>query len=189
VDKFAEQLATPHSDLRGLILQNLNLKSLSGQNLPLPVPPLAAREPEKIRDAIQEIVQSQEPELVAAIRTNAQARINQLKSAIASQVANRLSGFLNGSLSIYENWFDPFIGLRGRYNLWKPLYLTGEADIGGFGVGSEITWQLYGALGCQLTRNIYSELGYRYLYLDYDTTALIFQGSIRGAQLTVGLRF
>ena len=189
VDKFAEQLATPHSDLRSLILENLNLKSLGEVNPPLPVPPLAAREPEKIRNAIQDIIQSQEPELVAAIRTNAQARLDQLKNALATRVANRLTGFLNGSLSIYENWFDPFIGLRGRYNLWKPFYLIGEADIGGFGVGSEITWQLYGALGCQLTRNIYSELGARYLYLDYDTTALIFQGSIRGAQLTVGLRF
>jgi outer membrane autotransporter protein len=189
VNEFAAQLTTPNSDLRSLILQNLNLNSLSGRNLPLPVPPLAGREPGLIRDAIQQIIQSQEPELVAAIRTNAQARLAQIKTALAAQIANRLTGFLNKSFSLYENWFDPFIGLRGRYNLSKPLYLTGEADIGGFGVGSEITWQLYGALGCQLTRNIYSEIGYRYLYLDYETTDFIFHGSIRGAQLTVGLRF
>jgi hypothetical protein len=77
----------------------------------------------------------------------------------------------------------------GRYNLTKALYLTGEVDIGGFGVGSEITWQTYCALGCQITHNIYSEVGYRYLYLDYDTTNFIFQGSLRGAQVTVGIRF
>ncbi|MBV8276982.1 MAG: hypothetical protein JO170_17230, partial [Verrucomicrobia bacterium] len=108
---------------------------------------------------------------------------------IATRVANRLIHALDGSFSLYQTWFDPFIGIRGRYNLYKPLYLTGEADVGGFGVGSEITWQVYAALGCQLTRNIYSEIGYRQLYLDYDTTALIFQGSYRGAQITVGVRF
>jgi hypothetical protein len=189
VNDFAEQLATSHSDLTALIRQNLNLDALRGLNPPLPVPPLAAREPDKIRNAVQQIVQSQEAELAAAIRTNAQARVNQLKNTIATGVANSLTRALSKSFSLYENWFDPFIGLRGRYNLNKALYLTGEADIGGFGIGSEITWQTYAALGCQITRNIYSEVGYRYLYLDYDTTSLIFQGSLRGAQVTVGINF
>jgi outer membrane autotransporter protein len=189
VNDFAQQLATSHSDLTALIRQTLNLDSLRGLNPPLPVPPLAAREPGKIRNAVQQIIQSEEAELAAAIRTNAQARVNQLKSSIATRVANSLTRALNSSFSLYENWFDPFIGLRGRYNLNKAFYLTGEADIGGFGVGSEITWEVYGALGCQITRNIYSEVGYRYLYLDYDTTSFIFQGSIRGAQVTAGIKF
>jgi hypothetical protein len=162
---------------------------LKGRNPPLPVPPLADREADKIRNAVLALIQSQEPALVAAIRTNAQARVNQLKSALAGQVANFLNRALNSSFSLYENWFDPFIGLRGRYNLTKALYLTGEADVGGFGVGSEITWETYAALGCQITRNIYSEVGYRYLYVDYDTTSFIFQGSLRGAQITVGINF
>jgi outer membrane autotransporter protein len=189
VNDFAEQLATPVSNLRNLIQQNLNLNALKGRNPPLPVPPLANGEADKIRNAVQALIQSQEPALVAAIRTNAQARVNQLKSALAGQVANFLNRALNSSFSLYENWFDPFIGLRGRYNLTKALYLTAEADVGGFGVGSEITWEAYAALGCQITRNIYSEVGYRYLYLDYDTTSFIFQGSFRGAQITAGINF
>ena len=43
--------------------------------------------------------------------------------------------------------------------------------------------------GCQLTHNIYSELGYRYLYLDYDTTSFVYQVSMHGAQVTVGMNF
>ena len=189
VNQFAEQLTTPNSNLRNLIQQNLNLNALEGRNPPLPVPPLAHRQADKIRNGVQALIQSQEPELVAAIRTNAQGRVNQLKSALAGRVANFLTGELSRSFSLYENWFDPFIGLRGRYNLTKALYLTGEADVGGFGVGLEITWETYAALGCQITRNIYSEVGYRYLYVDYDTTNLIFQGSLRGAQITVGINF
>jgi len=66
-----------------------------------------------------------------------------------------------------DDWFDPLIGLRGRYNLSKAFYLTAETDIGGFGIGSDIAWQGYAALGCQIIRNIYSEVGYRALYDDF----------------------
>jgi hypothetical protein len=69
------------------------------------------------------------------------------------------------------------------------LYLTAETDVGRFGIGSEITRQAYGALGLQITRNIFSEIGYRYLYLDYDTTNFIFQASLHGAQITAGISF
>jgi hypothetical protein len=141
VDRFAQQLATPNSDLRTLIRQNLDLGALKGLNPPLPVPPLAGRQPDKIRNAIQQLIQNQQPELAAAIRVGAQARADQLKAQLATQIASRLTKALNQSFSLYENWFDPFIGLRGRYNLTKALYLTAETDVGGFGIGSE-KWDL-----------------------------------------------
>jgi len=82
VDLFGEQLATPNSNLRNLIQQQLDLRALNGRSPPLPVPPLADREPDKIRNAISDLIQAQQPELAAAIRTGAQARINQLKSCL-----------------------------------------------------------------------------------------------------------
>ncbi len=71
VDQFAEQLTTPSSNLRTLIQQNIvnKLSSLNGQNPSLPVAPIASTEPGKIRDAVQQLIQSQEPELIGAIRT------------------------------------------------------------------------------------------------------------------------
>jgi len=116
-----------------------------------------------IRNLIQQLVQARQPELAAAIRTGAQARVSQLKMQLAGQIASTLTSQLNRSLSFYDDWFDPVIGLRGRLNLSKAFYLTAETDIGGFGIGSDIAWQGYAALGCQITRNIYSEVGYRAL--------------------------
>jgi hypothetical protein len=84
------------------------------------------------------------------------------------------------------------IGLRGRLSLSKALYLTAETDVGGFGIGSDIAVQAYAALGCQITRNIYSEVGYRYLYDDFrDQSAndFLYQVSLHGTQITVGLNF
>jgi hypothetical protein len=191
VDQFAQQLTTPGSDLRTLIQQNIvdKLTSLNGHNPSLPVAPIAGTEPGKIRDAVQQLIQSQEPELAAAIRAAAQARINQLKAQLTNQIANRVTSQLNRSFSFYDDWFDPVIGLRGRFNLNKAFYLTAESDVGGFGIGSDIAVQAYAALGCQITRNIFSEVGYRYLYDDFRDTNFLYQMSLHGAQVTVGIKF
>jgi hypothetical protein len=194
VDQFAQQLVTPSSDLRTLIQQNIadKLTSLDGHNPPLPVAPVAGGQKGKIRDTVQQLIQSQEPELAAAIRTGAQARVNQLKTQLTNQVANRVTSQLNRSFSFYDDWFDPVIGLRGRFNLNKAFYLTAESDVGGFGIGSDIAVQAYGALGCQLTRHIYSEVGYRYLYDDFrDESAndFLYQLSLHGVQITAGINF
>jgi opacity protein-like surface antigen len=106
--------------------------------------------------------------------------------------ADALTNQLNRGFSFYDSWVDPLIGLRGRLNLSKAFYLIAETDLGGFGKGSDIAWQAYAALGCQITRNIYSEVGYRYLYDDFrDESAndFLYQLSLHGAQITVGLKF
>jgi hypothetical protein len=191
VNQFAQNLTTPGSDLQTLIQQNITdkLTSLNGQNPQLPVGPIADQEPGKIRDALQQLIQSQAPELAAAIRTGAQTRADQLKAQLASQVAASLTSQLNRSFSFYDGWFDPLIGLRGRFNLNKAFYLTAESDVGGFGIGSDIAVQAYAALGCQITRNIFSEVGYRYLYDDFRDTNFLYQLSLHGAQVTIGLIF
>ena len=194
VDNFARQLATPHSDLRMLIQEHIldRLTSLEGRHPSLPVGPIFGGQPGVIRDLIQQLIQTQQPELVAAIRAGAHARISQLKAQLASQIADTLTGELNRSLSFYDNWFDPLIGLRGRLNLSKAFYLTAETDIGGFGIGSDIAWQGYAGLGCDITRNIYSEVGYRALYDDFRDESghdFLYQMWLQGVQITTGLKF
>jgi hypothetical protein len=142
-----------------------------------------------VADLIQRLIANQQPELIAAIRAGAQARVNQLKTQLANQVASRLTSQLDQSFSFYDSWTDPLIGLRGRFNLNKAFYLTAETDVGGFGIGSDIAVQAYAALGCQITRNIFSEVGYRYLYDDFRDGDFLYQLSLQGAQVTVGLTF
>ena len=191
VNQFAEQLTTPGSGLRNLVQQNIvdKLNSLNGNSQTLPVAPIAGTETGKIRDAVQQVIQSQQPGLAAAIRADATNRVDQLKAQLTNQVARRVTSQLNRSFSFYDDWFDPVIGLRGRFNLNKAFYLTAESDVGGFGIGSDIAVQEYAALGCQITRNIFSEIGYRYLYDDFRDTNFLYQLSLHGAQITVGLKF
>jgi hypothetical protein len=194
VDDFAQQLVTPGSQLRTIVDQQITdkLTALEGHHPTIPVGPLAGALPGQIRNLVEGLLANAQPELLAAIQTGAQARVNQLKAQLSSQIANRLTNQLNRSFSFYDDWFDPVIGLRARYNLYKAFYLTAESDVGGFGVGSDVAVQVYGALGCQITRCIRAEAGYRYYYDDFrdeSANGFLYQLSAHGAQILVGLTF
>jgi hypothetical protein len=169
IDQAATDLANAiDSDLKG-VLERLLKHRLDGNNPPLPVPPLTAGE--KIK-------------LLKLIRN---ARMDPITAQ--TKIATVLNRELNRSFSLTERWVDPYIGIGGRYNLTKVYYLTGKADVGGFGVASDITAQAYGGLGCQITRNVYVEAGYRVLYYDYNSGGFLFKTTTQGAQITMGVTF
>jgi hypothetical protein len=194
VDNVAQRVAIQVSDLETLIRADITdkLKALDNRTPVLPVGPVAEFLKGKIFDAVEQRIESQLPGLEAAIHAKVQARVTQIKTGLENQISSFLTSQLNRSFSFYDNWVDPVIGLRGRFNLTKAFYLTAETDVGGFGIGSDIAVQAYAALGCHLTRNIYSEVGYRYLYEDFrdeGASGFLYQVSLHGAQISVGLTF
>lgn len=70
------------------------------------------------------------------------------------------------------DWIDPLVGVRLRHQLAPGQELLLRGDIGGFGVGSEFSWNLLGAYSWQIAaRNgvTYAGiLGYRLLSVDYQ---------------------
>ena len=48
--------------------------------------------------------------------------------------------------NVSKDWVEPVIGIRGRTAINDKLTLGGYANAGGFGVGSELTFDLYGGL-------------------------------------------
>ena len=66
-----------------------------------------------------------------------------------------------------KTWVDPIIGVRVNRNLSEKLFLRGVADIGGFGIESDLTWQAYAALGYRLNEKSAISIGYRGLGTDY----------------------
>ena len=154
--------------------------------------PIAEGHKEVIAKLVQQLLQGQQSELADAVRAGDQARVNELKAQVSNRVANSLRSQLNRSFSFYDSWTDLLLGLRGRLNLSKAFYLTAQTDVGGFGIGSDIAVDAYAALGCQITRYIYSEVGYRYYYDDFrDASAndFLYQMALHGAQLTAGITF
>ncbi len=67
-----------------------------------------------------------------------------------------------------RNWFDPVIGTRLTGQVADRWTLRGRADIGGFGIGSRLTWQLAAYIDFRASDLVAVVGGYRWLYNDYE---------------------
>jgi hypothetical protein len=67
-----------------------------------------------------------------------------------------------------QTWADPIFGLRGRYYVSRAVFLNFYGDIGGFGAGSDLSWQVLGTIGIQVSHWCDVQLGYRALGFDYQ---------------------
>ena len=75
---------------------------------------------------------------------------------------------LGANVKVSEDWIDPFIGLRLRADLTPKLSLSLRGDIGGFGVGSDFSWNASAIFGYSFSEMISLYFGYRTLGVDYE---------------------
>jgi hypothetical protein len=91
-----------------------------------------------------------------------------------------------------ETWVDPLIGSRIGLDLTDRWLVTGEANIGGFGVGSDFTWNAQAYLGYQLSlfgRPTTLLIGYRALYQDYHRNNFEWDVAMHGPVIGTAVRF
>ena len=97
-----------------------------------------------------------------------------LSLAVAASVdLGKLGLERSGSLAVARSgtleWVDPFVGLRVRPELAPGKELQFLGDIGGFGVGSDLTWQLFAGYGFDFWQSsLHGVIGYRALAVDYS---------------------
>lgn len=96
-----------------------------------------------------------------------------------------------GSRSLKEDftWFDPLVGARAFYNVTEKLSVMGQADIGGFGVGSELTWSVLGTVNYVFNDHWSASAGYKYLSVDYEDDGHVFDVDMSGPVFGVTYRF
>ena len=83
---------------------------------------------------------------------------------------------LSGSRAIARggdvDWVDPLVGLRLRHQLAPGQELLLRGDVGGFGAGSEFSWNVMGAysfeIGVYYGATVSGVLGYRALAVDFE---------------------
>lgn len=73
------------------------------------------------------------------------------------------------------DWIDPFVGMRMRYAIAPGQSVLLRGDIGGFGAGSDFTWQAIATYDWQMCLSdgytLDAYLGYRALSVDYTEGA------------------
>ncbi len=168
-------------DLSGVLGKTRELRRLLGERK------LHARFG-RSREALRRYIRA---EAVAKINPTSQAKADaaaakkEFSQTLADDIKNALPD--SGAGDVW--WVDPLVGLRGQINFTRWLYLTTQADVGGFGAGSQITWNALATLGVNFTRNVYAELGYRYMYVDYDKNELLYQMNSYGVMASIGFKF
>ena len=68
-----------------------------------------------------------------------------------------------------KDWVDPYLGLRWQWRFAEKWGTDLRGDIGGFGIGSDITWNLVGMVKFKPWKHVGLFGGYRALYQDYST--------------------
>ena len=81
------------------------------------------------------------------------------------------------------------MGARFRVNLKNGWFAMLKGDAGGFGVGSQVTWQVYTGGGKEFKQRYSLFLGYRHLSVDYRDGGFIYDTNTNGMLLGFGIRF
>jgi len=165
----------------------------------IPKGPLGGRIQEKVANIVEDFIDQKLDALRARIdalhlrgeaRRAAVARaVNAAKAQIANQLASTLDAKLGQTLSKDDYWFDPYVGLRARYNFNKTYYTAVRGEIGGFGVGMDLMWEVEGVFGLNWTRSIFTEIGYRALGGNFEENNFRFDAVLHGPQITTGITF
>jgi len=165
----------------------------------IPIGPLGGRIRKEVAQIVENYIDLKLDALRAridALHLEGEARraavdriVNAAKARIANDLAFTLQTKLNRSIARDDFWFDPYVGLRGRYNFNKTFYTAVRGEIGGFGVGADLMWEVEGVIGINLTRSIFTEVGYRALGADYENDGLLFDAVMHGPQITTGITF
>ncbi len=109
---------------------------------------------------------------------------------------------LNNSLDLYppnngttvtvgqtQKWVDPVLGARMLLNANRGIFFALMGDAGGFGVGSQLTYQTYAGVGKQFKTKYAVMLGYRYLFVDYKNGAFVYDVHMSGLLAGFKIRF
>jgi hypothetical protein len=92
-----------------------------------------------------------------------------------------------------ESFVDPLVGVHVLAPLSEKWWFGLRGDVGGFGVGSQLTWQAYADIGFRVSRLVSFIAGYHALDMDYesgtDAVAVDLDVLVSGPQIAVAFTF
>ncbi len=79
-----------------------------------------------------------------------------------------LGGGGHRSANLTKTWVDPIVITRFKFPAGTDWLFQVRADIGGFGLGSEFSWQLQGDVAYRISKLFGLMVGYRIIGVDYE---------------------
>lgn len=129
--------------------------------------------------------------LILAIEPLAGARLNHLRSEVDAKL-QAFGATVKRQVDEDETWVDPLVGVNVIAQLTENWAVRAEADIGGFGVGSDLTWNAQAIFSYRWAvagYDVYAGAGYRALYWDYQDGGFEWDVTMSGPMIGGGVRF
>lgn len=115
--------------------------------------------------------------------------LRQAKELGVRKLSDSIEDYLPTRAQQSRWWIDPIVGLRAQVNFSRWLFAAAQADAGGFGAGSQVTWNTQATLGVNFSRQVALEAGYRYMYIDYDKDNFLYNVNMPGIFAGVVFKF
>lgn len=88
-----------------------------------------------------------------------------------------------------RSWVDPLVGIRFEAPLGDSFEISGMANVGGFGVGSEYQWEAIAQIDWNINETLSLAAGYRHLYVDLEKSGLVWDMTLSGPFAQIGFSF
>ncbi len=87
------------------------------------------------------------------------------------------------------DWIDPLAGVKLRLSVSENVYVTSWGMIGGFGVGSDLMWDVMAGAGYSFTDHFDVFAGYRAVSVDYSSDGFVYDMVQQGPVMAGVFRF
>lgn len=101
----------------------------------------------------------------------------------------RSSGGVVGERSDTEAWIDPLVGFVYSNELGRGFAFHLLADVGGFGAGSDLTWEAMPSLSWRFSETLALRLAYRWMDVDYEDSDFDYDVTQEGVALGLSIAF
>jgi hypothetical protein len=129
--------------------------------------------------------------LTLAVEPLAGARLNHLRAELDATL-DAAGGRARRQFDDDETWVDPLVGLQIVAQLSDRWAFRAEGDLGGFGVGSDFTWNAQAIVSYRVPwrgRELLFGVGYRALHWDYEDGDFAWDVTMSGPMLGAAVRF
>lgn len=114
-----------------------------------------------------------------------------VKAGFDTSVVNPFTGqLMNLDRSVSRTWFDPMIIARTTSSEKSKFIYFAKVGIGGFGVGSQFSWQAEAFAGYRFSELFFTTLGYKGVSFNYkkgnNQDAFLYDMTISGPMLKLG---
>ena len=87
------------------------------------------------------------------------------------------------------SWADPLLAARYHRDLGDGFSLTAYGDVGGFGLGAHLDWQLIGTIDYALSSGVDLHAGFRSLNFNYGAARADFNFNMNGPIIAATVHF